>query len=431
MESDPRTSTVIDVSLLRDYGVFRIRNPPSRKKWALIKSTHHPFLPIVIHNYTQDVAAHDAWDPLTLAARTLVTEVDTGAVVSRGFSKFFNHHEPLAYKPSGSDEAAVVVEEKIDGSIVSLFWYAGEWRTVSKSQFDGLYVQLANNILHQKYAGAIRNLEKEKTYVFELINPQLPIGVKYYREDMILLSIVAKDGREPAPDFNWSKLPFTRPRVLDMRTVNLDELRKMNPANEEGFVVKFYPTHGEQVGRPQRVKLKFDLYLASVNTRHHVSPAGILKLYIKSRGAIPGLDESMVRGRMAIARDKYMHSLRPLADDFGGNTWLKRVEDVWSRIDMLFAEREREWQRLVEVLQAEGYPGPRSREPARKKAFSARIGQMDVDVGLRPVLHQWYAGTPVQDQIRCFTGTLPMPDEFKQKEALGSRAFEITVTPWK
>jgi hypothetical protein len=429
MDPEPRTSTVIDVSLLNDHVIFRARNPPSRKKWALIKSTPHPYLPIAIHNYTQDVALSHAWDPLTLAARTLVT-TETGAVVSRSFSKFFNHHEPLAYKPTG-DETAVVVEEKIDGSIVSMFWYAGEWHTISKSQFDGPYVQLANEILHQKYVGATRKMDKEKTYVFELINPLQPIGVKYDQKDMILLSIVSKDAREPPADFDWSGLPFTRPRVLDARTVDLDELRKMNPANEEGFVVKFYPSNGEKVGRPQRVKIKFDSYLALVKTKYRVSPAAILKLYIKSRGAIREPNEALVRERMTVARDKYMDSLRPLADDFGGDVWLQEVMDVWSCIDMLFVEKEKEWQSLVKVLQAEGYPGASSREPARKRVFSTRIGQLDVDPGLRPVLYQWYAGTSRQDQIRCFLGTLPVPHELKQQEALGDRKFEITVTPWK
>src|SRR6202042_1413268 len=111
--------------------------------------------------------------------------------------------------------------------------------------------------------------------------------------------------------------------------LNLDELRAMNPVNEEGFVVKFYPSQGV---RPQRVKVKFDSYLALVKTRYNVSPAGILKLYIKSRGAISELKEAIVRERMAVARDKYMQSLQPLADDFGGDAWLRQVEDAWSRI---------------------------------------------------------------------------------------------------
>jgi hypothetical protein len=83
------------------------------------------------------------------------------------------------------------------------------------------------------------------------------------------------------------------------------------------------------------------------------------------------------------------------------------------------------------VLQAEGYPGPNSREPARKKRFSERIGWRDVDTGLRQVLYNWYAGTSTKDQIRCFAGTLPVPDELKQDGALGERKFETTVTPWK
>jgi hypothetical protein len=428
MDPDPRIATNVDVTLLHDHTILRTRSFPSRKKWALIKSTQHPYLPIAIHNYTQDVPENNAWDPLTLAARTLVTETQTGRVVSRSFSKFFNHHEELAYKHTG-DESAVVVEEKLDGSIISLFWYAGEWRSISMSQFDGPYVQLANQILHKRYAGALDMLNKEKTYVFELINPHQPIGVKYDQLDMILLAIVSKDGQEPPPDFDWSKLPFTRPRVLNAQTVDLEELRKMNPVNEEGFVVKFYPSSGKM--RPQRVKVKFNSYLALVKTKHHVSPAAILKLYRKSRGTISDLDQTIVQEKITLARENYMHSLRPLADDFGGDTWLQQVEAVWMGIDMFFMRKEKEWHRLVTILQAEGYPGTNSRAPARKRMFSERIGRRDVDVGLRQVLYNWYAGSSIRDQVRCFTGTLPVPDELKKDESIGELKLEVTVTSWK
>jgi hypothetical protein len=206
----------------------------------------------------------------------------------------------------------------------------------------------------------------------------------------------------------------------------------MNPVNEEGFVVKFYPSQGEMTLRPQRVKVKFDSYLALVKAKHRVSPAGILKLYIKSRGGISELNETLVRERMAIARDKYMDSLQLLADDFGGDAWLRQVEDAWSRIDAHFARKEKEWQRVVAVLKAEGYPGVNiGPEHAKKKRFSARIARDDVDAGLREVLHNWFAGASTRQQIRCFAGTLPVPNELKKDETLGYRKLEITVTPWK
>lgn len=423
MSRDPRISAIIDPVLLRDNTISRIRGSSS-KPCALIKSTTHPNLPIAVYNYTQDITA---WDPLTLAARTLVIEPKTGVVISRSFSKIFNYDEPLAYKPTG-DEEAVVVEEKLDRSIISLFWCAGGWHVISKSQFTGPYVDMANEILNQKYCGAKEKLDKDKTYVFELINPSIPIGVKYAEKDMVLLSIVSRDAQEPPVDYDWSRLPFSRPRILDARTVDLDALRKMNPVNEEGFVVKFYPRH---CGRPQRVKVKFDSYLALIRAKSHISPAGILKLYTKSRSVIPELDETLVRPHMKSTRAKYIDSLRHMADDMGGDAWLRSVNDTWEMIDELFVRKERELQRLVAVLTKEGYLGNNSREHFRKKQFAERVGRRDVDVGLRQPLHRWFAGASVQDQIRCFVGTLPVPDSWKQEKALGVRKLEATVTRWK
>lgn len=430
--TDPRISTSIDIALLRDHTDVRVRKTPSKKKWAMIKSTLHPSLPIAIHNYTNHVPNHKAWDPLTCAARSLVTETKTGAVVSRSFSKFFNHHELGAYQPTG-DELAVVAEEKIDGSIISVFWYAGDWHAASKSQFQGPYVKLAMEILHGRYDGAIRNMDKEKTYVFELIDSRQPIGVKYAESDLVLLSIISKDAQEPEPDFDWSSLPFTRPRILDARTVELDELRKMNPLNEEGFVVKFYPSHGEYLGRPQRVKVKFDSYLTLVKAKNHVSPADILKLYISNRSDIHTAEEASVREHMTWARQKYIESLLSIADDFGGEIWIGEVGDVWDRVNKYFSAKERELWRLKGVLQAEGFPGRNATEYSKKKAFSDRLNLKDIDAGLRIPLRQWYSGASLKDQIKSFATTLPVPAELKGKEALGDVLHKVvtTVTPWR
>lgn len=423
MDRDPSSSPLLDTSLLRDHAAYRSRDP-SRKAHALIKATSHPSLPIAIYNYTSDITG---WDPLTLASRALVVEPQTGRIVSRSFSKLFNHLEPLAYKPTG-DEEAIVVEEKLDGSIISVFWYRGGWHAISKSQFTGPYVDLANKILNQRYRGAREQLNKDKTYVFKMLNPNIPIGVKYAESDMVLLSIISKDGQEPPFDYDWSNFPFTRPRILDARIADLNVLRKMNPANEEGFVVKFYPRSFPL--RPQRVKVKFDSYLSLIQAKSHVSPAGMLKVYTKSRGAIPELNESLVTPRMVQLRDKYIDSLRDIADDMGGDAWLLQVQDQWEKIDGHFVCNEKKWRQLTATLIKEGYTtGTTIRD--RKKQFTARLGRRDVEVGLRQVLHLWFAGASAQDQIRCFLGTLPVPDEWKKMEALGDRKAAVTVTAWK
>ncbi|KAF8799231.1 hypothetical protein BYT27DRAFT_7318779 [Phlegmacium glaucopus] len=61
-------------------------------------------------------------DDMAEAARPLITESNSGQVVSKSFSKFFNHHEKQAYTPTGG-EYAFTIEEKVDGSITSLFCY--------------------------------------------------------------------------------------------------------------------------------------------------------------------------------------------------------------------------------------------------------------------------------------------------------------------
>jgi hypothetical protein len=133
-------------------------------------------------------------DDLAVAARTLITESNSGRVISTSFTKFFNYHEKQAYKPRG-DEHVFVIEEKVDGSIISLFYYHNKWMMASKSTFETPHTISACTIPDKLYPNVLLTLNISKTYVFELVNPRMPIHVIYQKEDLILLAIFAKDGQ--------------------------------------------------------------------------------------------------------------------------------------------------------------------------------------------------------------------------------------------
>jgi RNA ligase len=208
---DPRRSLVIDPAQLRSYAEVRPR-PPNQKICALVTTKYHPTLPLAIHNYTYDAFVRHKSDDMAEAARSLITESHSGQVISRSFSKFFNHHEKQAYKPTGN-EYAFVIEEKVDGSIISLFYYNNEWIMASRSSFESPHIISARRILNKLHPNVLTTLDKSKTYVFELVDPRMLIRVVYHEEDLVLLAIFAKDGQEPPYNFDWSKYPFARPKV--------------------------------------------------------------------------------------------------------------------------------------------------------------------------------------------------------------------------
>ena len=103
-----------------------------------IKVTRHDTLPLAIVNYDQ--IASPKTHPVVRECRGLVLNTDTLEVVARGFNRFFNWGEVADEMPL-FDFSDFVVQEKVDGSFVLLFYFAGRW-------------------LERSYAGAIVKLEE-------------------------------------------------------------------------------------------------------------------------------------------------------------------------------------------------------------------------------------------------------------------------------
>ena len=89
----------------------------------------HPELPLTIWNYTQQTQFEGMWDEITLSCRGLVTD-DEGNIVARPFKKFFNLEEGKHTPTKDFD-----VFEKMDGSLIIVFWYDGGWVVASRGSF--------------------------------------------------------------------------------------------------------------------------------------------------------------------------------------------------------------------------------------------------------------------------------------------------------
>ncbi|KAE9400133.1 hypothetical protein BT96DRAFT_658591 [Gymnopus androsaceus JB14] len=342
-----------------------------------------------------------------MAARVLVVETNTGAVVSRAFSKFFNYHEGNAYKPTG-DELVVKVEEKLDGSIISLFWYKHQWILTSKSRFDSVHVKMAQEVLDKKYPRVTKTLPTDRTYVFELIHPENSTQLVYAYMDLVLLSVIGKDGSEPPPEFDWSVYPFPRPVMNEISITDLNAVRRLNRVNEEGFVVKFYL--GNDSLHPQRIKVKFESFLDLIKSKNYHNPKELKELYIRKRNMIYTFDEEEVKNRMAEQKKVYFEGLRRIADDFGGEKWVSGVLDVWSKIDSVFVEDETELRRAIAKLVDEGF-GEHigTRDSEIKRRFAQRIMQEQAMSKYKNVLFIWISGVGIDRQVSAFSASVRVP----------------------
>ena len=206
----------------------------------------HPTLPLTIYNYSQATQYEAKWDEVTLSCRGLVFD-DEGNQVSYPFKKFFNIEE----KKHTSTEHFEIYE-KVDGSLITVFNYNGEWVVSSRGSFTSDQAIAAQKLFNQLMN--LDRIDKKATYLFELIAPWNRIVVDYgEREELILLGARAKYFEASHLDlYELSKmLGCNLIRKFDFD--DYKEIQELNWENSEGFIVRF--SNGD------RCKIKFADYV--------------------------------------------------------------------------------------------------------------------------------------------------------------------------
>lgn len=235
------------------------------KSRGLLMNQVHPTLPLTIWNYTPETQYSGAWDDITMACRGLVTD-DKGNIVAKGFPKFFNMEEEK-HTPTNEFE----VFEKLDGSLILVFWYEGQMIVASRGSFTSPYALEARRILDTKYPEfeklpIKRHLSHfQLTYCFELIGFE-QIVVSYATTDLIMTGKFRNDVL-----LGWMDLPvFPLGGVSVVKKFDgLDwkNIKQLNWQNAEGFVVRF--------SNGQRCKIKFDDYVKLHRQMTNLSTRGI------------------------------------------------------------------------------------------------------------------------------------------------------------
>lgn len=212
----------------------------------LIKQTH-PTLPLTIWNYSQTTQYEGKWDEVTMMCRGLVTD-DMGNIVARPFKKFFNLEEGKHTPTSEFD-----VYEKMDGSLIIVFWYWG-WVVASRGSFTSEQAIGASKIFFDELD---HNFSIGITYLFEFTAPWNRIVVDYgEKPNLTLLGAIRTDDETEA---TWEQL-----KMIGVGA-NCDVVKKydgisdystlkgMIGNNAEGFVIRF--SNGD------RMKIKGEEYL--------------------------------------------------------------------------------------------------------------------------------------------------------------------------
>ena len=220
----------------------------------LIIANKHLEYDLWILNYSPKTQSKKFWDIYTLSCRGLIVDKE-GEIISRPFQKFknFEEHDPSEIDMSKPFE----IFEKMDGSLISLFYYPlrREWIVASRGSFISEQSIEARKLIDWS---KIDELNKNYTYLFEYISPENRIVVDYgkRRELVLLTTVQTKTGVEMSNDYlvnEYSKY-FTVVKKYRIDNINdLKQLKELEEDNREGFVVRF--------SNGFRVKVKFSEYI--------------------------------------------------------------------------------------------------------------------------------------------------------------------------
>lgn len=205
-------------------------------------------------------------------ARGIIFHEPTRRPVCVPFFKFFNYGEKEAAVIDWN--APITVTEKIDGSLIKIWFHNGSWHISTNGTIDaykaivgddnktfGDLFEEALGVSFTKFAGLKLygldffrfHLDIECTYMFELVHPENELVVQYAEKKVYFLA--ARNNR------TYEEVPVKTPILLTMppkeyRLRNIEDIlsivRKMNE-HHEGVVIR--DVHGN------RIKVKSPLYL--------------------------------------------------------------------------------------------------------------------------------------------------------------------------
>jgi RNA ligase len=227
---------------------------------GLLYKQVHLHYPLTIWNYSEKVQFENLWDEITLQTRGLVTDNITGEIVARPFKKFHNIEENK-YTPTSKFD----VYEKMDGSLLILFNYKGEWIFATRGSFTSDQAIKAKEIFYKKYNN--KYLAETHTYLFEIIYPQNRIVVDYGDEEkLVMLGLInTLIGKE---DYigNYKAFGFDVVEKYD-GIEDYTQLKQIIKPNQEGYVIRF--ENGD------RIKIKGEEYLRLHKIMTNISTTSI------------------------------------------------------------------------------------------------------------------------------------------------------------
>ncbi|MFC7663672.1 T4 RnlA family RNA ligase [Methylorubrum suomiense] len=195
-----------------------------------------PATGLELYIYSNKCVYEDGWDIFALMARGLILDRAKGRVLATPFPKFFNVGEKRGVVPDLPFEAY----EKLDGSLIIVFFHDGRWKAATKGAFNSEQARWAQIRLDQS---DLSPLVPGATYLFEAVYPENRIVVHYDEPALVMLAAYAEDGLELSyADVlaTCNALGWRAARRYAFQSIpEMVKTAEALPANDEGFVIRF------------------------------------------------------------------------------------------------------------------------------------------------------------------------------------------------
>ena len=246
-----------------------------------------------LFKYSNKCVYDNLWNSINKRCRGIIFNTRTGAVVARGFDKFFNlgekseTEEKLILKKTG--HVPFRVTEKMDGSLCLTFKSDGMWLTSTPGSMESEQAIYARNVLLEKYD--LSRIPDDVTLVCEFISPtdRKDKVVDYGNMDELIL-LTAFENKWDQTEVPCNRVALFAKnagmKLVPVWSVGPETITKIDiPNNTEGYVIAFQD--GLRVKVKSLAYVKAHRLIADFSGKHIID-------YIKDgsyRGAVQQLPE--------------------------------------------------------------------------------------------------------------------------------------------
>lgn len=214
---------------------------------AVTHKPHRLYPQLLLFKYNQ--IESPMANPLVRECRGVILDSsDNWRVIARPFDKFFNYGEGHA---ATIDWKTAKVQEKLDGSLCTMYFYNGTWYVATSGTPD------ASGAVHDLQDRTFRDLfwiafhdemgndlpphsMVDMTFMFELMSPHNRVVVPHAETNLVLIGVrdrftgEEKDVDEYGKKLNWATVRSFPLQSMDQVVETFDEL---DPLRQEGYVI--------------------------------------------------------------------------------------------------------------------------------------------------------------------------------------------------